>query len=156
MVLVAVLSLSACSKKSAVPSASPTSTMAPSTEAPEFSPLPSRYDRYRVQVLEFIGQGFRWLSVVTVTSGLVAWIWTLCRIIRRRLISYLFFVSTAAFGSALAVLAVNMLVHVLAFRNQGPTALHEGYPLLILFGVTAWAAAVDSCEKVYGTPTISP
>jgi hypothetical protein len=130
--------------------------LAPSTEAPEFSPLPSRYDRYRVQVLEFIGQGFRWLSVVTVTSGLAAWIWTLCRIIGRRLITYLFFVSTAAFGSALAVLAVNMLVHALAFRNQGPTALHEGYPLLILFGVTAWAAAVDSCEKVYGTPTISP
>jgi hypothetical protein len=130
--------------------------LAPSTEAPEFSPLPSRYDRYRVEMLEFIGQGFRWLCVVTVTSGLVAWIWTLCRIIGRRSISYLFFVSTAAFGSALAVLAVNMLVHALAFRNQGPTALHEGYPLLILFGLTAWTASVDPREKAYRTPTISP
>jgi hypothetical protein len=44
----------------------------------------------------------------------------------------------------------------LAFRNQGPTALHEGYSLLILFGVTAWPAAINPREKVYGTPTISP
>jgi hypothetical protein len=129
--------------------------LAPSTEAPEFSPLPSRYDRYRVQVLEFIGRGFRWLCIAAVTGGGVAWIWALYRIIRRKRISYLFLVSTAVFGSALAVLAVNMLVHMLAFRNQGPTALHEGYPLLILFGVTAWAAAVDPREKVRGTPTIS-
>ena len=129
--------------------------LAPSTEAPEFGPLPSRYDRYRVQVLEFVGQGFRWLGVVTVATGLMAWVWALCRIIGRGLISYLFFVSTAAFGSALAVVAVNMLVHVLAFRNQGPTALHEGYPLLILFGVTAWAAAVNPCEEVSAPPTAS-
>jgi hypothetical protein len=52
--------------------------------------------------------------------------------------AYLFVVATAALGSALAVLLVNMLVHVLAFRNRSPTALHEGYPLLVLFGTIAW------------------
>jgi len=48
------------------------------------------------------------------------------------------------------VLALNMLVHVLAFRNQGPTALHQGYPLLLLFGVTAWAVVADRREKIHG------
>ena len=48
-----------------------------------------------------------------------------------------------ALGSAFAVVMVNMLVQALAFRNRGPTALHEGYPLLILFGVTAWMAALS-------------
>ena len=56
---------------------------------------------------------------------------------------YLFVVATAALGSALAVLLVNMLVDVLAFRNRGPTALHEGYPLLVLFGVTSWLSVMS-------------
>jgi hypothetical protein len=129
--------------------------LAPSIETPEFNLPPSPYDRYRLQILEFIGQGFRWLCVAAVMSGGVAWIWTLYRIIRRRRISYLFLVSTAALGSALAVLALNMLVHVLAFRNQGPTALHQGYPLLILFGVTAWSVVAARREKVHGAPTDS-
>jgi hypothetical protein len=125
--------------------------LAPSSEAPEFDSPLSRSDRYRLQALEFIGQGFRWLCVAAVISGAVAWIWALCRSIRHRRISYLFLVSTAAFGSALAVLALNMLVHVLAFRNHGPTALHQGYPLLLLFGVTAWRAVADLREKVHGS-----
>ena len=126
--------------------------LAPSTEAPEFDVPLSRNDRYRIQILELIGVGCRWLCIATVISGGVAWIWAFQRIICRRRISYLFLVSTAALGSALTVLVLNMLVHVLAFRNQGPTALHQGYPLLLLFGVTAWAASADPREKVHGTP----
>jgi hypothetical protein len=126
--------------------------LAPSTEAPEFDVPLSRNDRYRIQILELIGVGCRWLCIATVISGGVAWIWAFYRIICRRRISYLFLVSTAALGSALTVLVLNMLVHVLAFRNQGPTALHQGYPLLLLFGVTAWAASADPREKVHGTP----
>jgi 4-amino-4-deoxy-L-arabinose transferase-like glycosyltransferase len=120
--------------------------LAPSTEAPEFDLPVSPNDRYRLQILELIGVSFRWLCVATVMSGGVAWIWAFYR----RRISYLFLVSTAAFGSALVVLALNMLVHVLAFRNQGPTALHQGYPLLLLFGVTAWAVVAASREKIHG------
>ncbi len=125
--------------------------LAPSAEAPDFDMPLSPSDRFRLQMLEFVGQGFRWLCVATILSGGVAWMWALYRVIRRKRISCLFLVSTAALGSALAVLVVNMLVHVLAFRNQGPTALHQGYPLLLLFGVTAWAAVTDQREKVHGT-----
>jgi len=64
-------------------------------------------------------------------------------VIYRRRMSYPFVVSSAALGSAFAVVIVNMLVHVVAFRNRGPTALHEGYPLLVLFGMTAWMAALS-------------
>jgi hypothetical protein len=111
--------------------------LAPSNEAPELNSPISSIDRFRLNVLQIVGQAFRVLCVAIVLMGIVAWLWASYRIIRHRRVGYLFLVSTAALGSAVAVLAVNMLVHALAFRNQGPTALHEGYPLLVLFGLTA-------------------
>ena len=92
--------------------------------------------------MQTTGEAARWLCVAVVISGVAAWIWAAILVIYRRRMSYLFVVSSAALGSAFAVLIVYMLVHVLAFRNRGFTALHEGYPLLILFGVTAWIAAL--------------
>src|SRR5205807_9437053 len=94
-------------------------------------------------ILQTLGEAVRWLCVAVIISGLAVWAWTAILSICRRRMSYLFIVSSAALGSAVAVLVVNMLVHVLAFRNRGPTALHEGYPLLILFGMTAWMAALS-------------
>ena len=107
-----------------------------SEEAPE---LDSPMDSYRLAALQFIGELFRWLCVGVVISGVCAWSWNLAFALRRRRFGHLFVVSTAALVSALAVLTVNLLVDALAFQNRGPTALHEGYPLLVLFGVTAWA-----------------
>jgi hypothetical protein len=95
-------------------------------------------DHYRLAALQALGQIFRCLCVVLAVSGLGAWAWAASDVLRHRAMTYLFVVATAALGSALAILAVNMLVHLLAFRNRGPTALHEGYPLLVLFGATAW------------------
>ena len=113
--------------------------LAHSDDAPELDfPLPSSVDHYRLAALRALGQIFRWLCIVLVISGLGAWAWTASDVLRHRTMPYLFVVATAALGSALAVLVVNVLVHVLAFRNRGPTALHEGYPLLVLLGATAW------------------
>jgi hypothetical protein len=114
--------------------------LAHSNEAPELDVPTSHVDDYRLAILQMVGEIVRWLCVAVVISGLAAWAWAATLSIYRRRMSYLFVVSSAALGSACAVLIVNMLVHVLAFRNRGPTALHEGYPLLILFGVTAWMA----------------
>jgi hypothetical protein len=116
--------------------------LAHSNEAPELDPIPSGVD-YRLAVLHMAGEVVRWVCVAVVISGLAVWAWAAVLAIYQRRVSYLFVVSSAALGSAFAVVVVNMLVHVLAFRNRGPTALHEGYPLLILFGVTAWIAAMS-------------
>jgi hypothetical protein len=116
-----------------------------SDDAPELDfPLPSRVDYYRLGALQALGQMFRWLCVMLVISGLGAWAWAASDVLRHRTMTYLFVVASAALGSALAVLLVNMLVHVLAFRNRGPTAFHEGYPLLVLFGTTAWITLLSS------------
>ena len=112
--------------------------LAHSNEAPELDVPASHVDDYRLATLQMVGGIVRWLCVAVVISGVTAWAWAATSAIYRRRISYLFVVSSAALGSAFAVLIVNMLVHVLAFRNRGPTALHEGYPLLVLFGATAW------------------
>jgi hypothetical protein len=116
--------------------------LAHSDEAPELDPIPSSV-KYRLAVLQMAGEAVRWLCVAVVISGLAVWAWAAVLVIYRRRMTYLFVVSSAALGSAFAVVIVNMLVHVLAFRNRGPTALHEGYPLLVLFGVTAWMAALS-------------
>lgn len=110
-----------------------------SDEAPE---LDSTMDSYRLAALQFVGQLFRWLCAVVVASGLCVWIWSATAMLRHRRWNDLFVVSTVVLGSAFAVLVVNLLVDALAFQNRGPTALHEGYPLLVLFGVTAWANAL--------------
>jgi hypothetical protein len=119
--------------------------LAHSDDAPEFD-FPSAWnlDYHRLAALQSFGQIFRWLCVALVISGLGAWAWAASDVLRHRTMTYLFVVATAALGSALAVLVVNMLVHLLAFRNRGPTALHEGYPLLVLFGTTAWITFLSS------------
>ena len=119
------------------------SRLAHSDEAPELDPIPSGVDHYRLVILQTVGAAVHWLCVAVVISGLAVWAWAAVLVIYQRRMSYLFLVSTAALGSAFAVVIVNMLVQVLAFRNRGPTALHEGYPLLVLFGVTAWMAALS-------------
>jgi len=111
--------------------------LAHSDEAPELDSPLSALDRFRLALLEFVGNLFRWSCVVLVISGIGAWIFGLTKLLRGRW-NYLFVVSAAALGSALAVLLLNLLVDALAFRNRGPTALHEGYPLLVLFAGTAW------------------
>jgi hypothetical protein len=116
--------------------------LAHSDEAPELDPIPSSV-KYRLAALEMAGEAVRWFCVAVVISGFAAWAWATVLMIHQRRMSYLFVVSSAALGSAFAVLVVNMLVHVLAFRNRGFTSLHEGYPLLVVFGVTAWIAALS-------------
>ena len=123
------------------------SRLAHSDEAPELDPPRSALDRARLAILETIGTIFRWLCVLLFVAGLGAWIKTLAPAIRGQS-NYLFVVATAAFGSALAVLFVNLLVDAVAFQNRGPTALHEGYPLLVLFGVTALASAIARRESI--------
>jgi hypothetical protein len=125
--------------------------LAHSDDAPELDPpTASRVGYYRLAVLQIVGEAVRWLCVTVVITGIAAWALAAIQVIYRRRMSYLFVVSSAALGSAFAVLVVNMLVHVIAFRNRGPTALHEGYPLLILFGVTAWIVALspDTPDKI--------
>jgi hypothetical protein len=125
--------------------------LAHSDDAPELDPpTASRVGYYRLAVLQIVGEAVSWLCVTVVITGIAAWASAAIQVIYRRRMSYLFVVSSAALGSAFAVLVVNMLVHVIAFRNRGPTALHEGYPLLILFGVTAWIVALspDTPDKI--------
>jgi hypothetical protein len=119
------------------------SRLAHSDAAPELDPIPSHVDHYRLVILQAVGEAVRWLCVAVVISGLAGWVWATVLVIHRRGMTYLFVISSVALGSAFAVVIVNMLVDVLAFRNRGPTALHEGYPLLVLFGVTAWIAALS-------------
>jgi hypothetical protein len=118
--------------------------LAPSNETRDPNPTQSRLDSFRLTILQGVGEIVRWLCIAVVTSGLAAWTWAAILSIYQRRTNYLFIVSSAALGSAFAVVVVNLLVHVVAFRNRGPTALHEGYPLLILFGVAAWIAAISS------------
>src|SRR5439155_1961043 len=92
-------------------------------------------DRWRLSILQIIGVGFRWLCVSVVVTGVGAWIWAGTGLIRHHRKTYLFIAATATLGSAFAVMLVNMLVNVLSFPNQNPTALHEGYPLLVLFAL---------------------
>jgi hypothetical protein len=125
--------------------------LAHSDDAPELDPpTASRVGYYRLAVLQILGEAVRWLCVTVVITGIAVWASAAFQVIYRRRMSYLFVISSAALGSAFAVLVVNMLVHVIAFRNRGPTALHEGYPLLILFGVTAWIVALspDTPDKI--------
>src|SRR5438445_453804 len=99
--------------------------LAHSDEAPELDPpAASPLDHGRLAALEFIGTVFRWLCVFVIITGIGTWIFGFINLLRRGG-SYLFIVSTAALGSALAILLVNLLVDALAFRNRGPTALHE-------------------------------
>ena len=115
--------------------------LARSADAPELdSPRP---DRYRLAVLQSFGEMFRWLCVILAISGLGAWGWAISDLIRQRTVTCLFVISTVALGSALVVLLLNLLVDVIAFRNRGPTALHEGYPLLVLFGMTSWLSVIS-------------
>jgi len=124
------------------------SRLAHSDEAPELDPSsPSAVDHVRLATLEVTGTIFRWLCVLLALTGIGAWLKGLARVIRGKL-NYLFVVATAALGAAVAVLFLNLLVDAVAFQNRGPTALHEGYPLLVLFGVTALANAIASRESI--------
>ena len=116
------------------------SPLAPSAGAPELRIAQSRLIQWRLASLEVVGRGARWICVILTLSGLIAWLYAATGVIWGGTNVYLFLVATAALGSALAVATVNMLVHVLSFPNQNPTVLHEGYPLLVLSGMTAWIA----------------
>jgi hypothetical protein len=116
--------------------------IATSDEAPEIAlPLQSRANHWRLVILQTIGTIVRWICVSLTLTGFGAWIWAAIRVIRAQSNAHLFVVATAALGGSLAVLLVSLLVHVLSFPNFGPTALNEGYPLLILFGASAWLVA---------------
>jgi len=113
--------------------------LAPSADAPELDlPLQSQVDRWRLATLQAVGAALRWLSATLILTGLGAWVWAAGRVVRSRTDTYLFIVSTAALASAFAVTLVNLLVHVLSFPLQNPGL---AYPLLILFGATAWIVA---------------
>jgi len=56
-------------------------------------------------------------------------------------------------------------LHVLSFPNQFPHALAQDYPLLVLFGATAWIAATGpgvsgeaaaSCQTARGISDSAP
>lgn len=114
-------------------------------DAPELGlPLQWRVDHWRVAVLQHIGDALCWLCAAVAITGVGAWLWAMVRMTQRRGNFYIFVVSIAALGSAVAVYLVNLLVHVLAFPNQSPSALAQGYPLLLLFGATAWMAALET------------
>src|SRR5262249_26278055 len=118
--------------------------LAISDDAPEIAlPLQSLANHWRLIVLQIFGTFFRWICVALAVTGFGAWIWDGMRLIRAQTELSLFGVATAALGGSLAVLLVNLLVHVVSFPNFGPTALNEGYPLLVLFGLTAWFAAIQ-------------
>jgi hypothetical protein len=121
--------------------------LAHSNEALELDRPQSPLDRFRLAMLQVLGTLFRWLSVIVALSGIGAWLWQLRTLLQKRALGYLMIVTTVVLGSAIAVLLVNLVVDALAFRNQGPTALHQGYPLLILFGVTAWLSVFQDRQS---------
>lgn len=112
--------------------------LAPSPEAPELqTPHQMWEDARRIHLLQWIGTGACWIMSTATLAGLAAWTLVLGRSICRRRFSFLHGVSSAALGGAVAVAAINFLVHVMSFPNKSPGAFAQAYPLLILFSVLA-------------------
>jgi hypothetical protein len=134
------------------------SPLTPSLEAPELDlPLQLQFDRMRLTVLRLIGKTFRWLCASVAITGLFPWIGMVVQLARKsRADSYLFWVTTTFLGTALSVVLINLLVHVLSFYNQSTGAFAQAYPLIVAFGTLAWIGFLNSStvrQAIYHSPS---
>jgi hypothetical protein len=72
-----------------------------------------------------------------VAAGLACWLWLALVRVRLRRFDYLFIVGAALIGGCSAVVAINFLVHLLAFPNEATGSFAQAYPLIILFASVA-------------------
>lgn len=122
--------------------------LAPSDEAPALDrPLQRQFDGWRLATLQRIGKVFRWTCATLAISGLAAWVWLALRVVRRRGDPVLFWFATATLGGALAVMVINLLVHVLSFFNRSVGAFAQAYPLLVVFGAIAWIGVAATAQS---------
>jgi hypothetical protein len=125
------------------------SEIAPSLDAPELAtPLQQQFDRPRLALLHAIGIATSWLGTAAFYGGLLAWLHAGWCGFRGRQVGYVFCLNSAILIGAVAVLGINLLVHVMSFPNLSPGAFSQGYPLLLLFGVLALADALpERCRR---------
>jgi|CZKI01.1.fsa_nt_gi hypothetical protein len=108
--------------------------LAPSADAPELDrPQQQRIDAWRIAVLDTVGGLLCRLDACLVALGLAGWFCLAVVRVRQRRFDYLFLVGTALLGACAAVVAINFLVHLLSFSNQGPGAFAQAYPLILVF-----------------------
>jgi hypothetical protein len=117
--------------------------VSPSAQAPELAtPLQQQFDQPRLALLQGLGVVTCWIGTVTFYAGCAAWTYSGWRGLRRRDFDYLFWLGGAVLAGAAAVLAINLLVHVMSFPNLSPGTFSQGYPLLLLFGPLAITSAI--------------
>jgi hypothetical protein len=110
------------------------------------APRTRRLQRFRLHVLEDIGNIVRRLDTVAIGLGFVAWLGSLgYNAWRRTVPDYLWWVATSAIGGAAAIWLISILVHITSWVDLRPLRLHQGYPLLLLFAGTA---AVDFVARL--------
>lgn len=119
----------------------------PPADRPDFSsPRQQDLDRSKLRFLEaFTVAGRQVLTVLIVAAHLI-WLARLGQALRQRALTYPLVVATAAWGGALAYLAVNLLVHVTSYPNISPSAMSSAYPLLLLFVIAVGIDAARSWE----------
>ncbi len=114
------------------------------------TPDAKKYRAWRIGALQQVGSDVRWICVALVGAGLLSWLYSLVRgVCCFRAPGYLWWLATAALGSAMAVFGISLLVTIAAWPDWRPLRFAEAYPLLILFAGTALAS-------VPGNRTLKP
>ena len=111
--------------------------LAPSAEAPELDRPQRRMDAWRLGALDAVGGTLCRFDSCLVAAGLACWLWLALVRVRLRRFDYLFIVGAALIGGCSAVVAINFLVHLLAFPNEATGSFAQAYPLIILFASVA-------------------
>ena len=108
-----------------------------SADAPELDRPLRRMDGWRLCALDSAGRALCWLYSWLVAAGLAAWLWLALVRVRLRRFDYLFLVGAALLCGCAAVVAINFLVHLLAFPNEATGSFAQAYPLIILFAAVS-------------------
>jgi hypothetical protein len=118
--------------------------LSPATDAPVFNtPTATIARSYRVAVLHQLGLRVRWLYTAVIVVGVLGWMSTgVCCLWRRAFPSYAWWYAAAVLGTVIAIVFVNLLVHVTSFPNISPAAFAQAYPLVLLFAGGALAELV--------------
>lgn len=128
--------------------------LTPSPEAPELVlPHQRELDKTKLNTLRGIGKVLRRILFALSILAVVVWVSRGAIIIIRRRPTYLWFVAASALGGCLALLLINVLVHITSFPAMNVGYLSPGYPLSIFFSVIALLeaslafGAKNQCEQ---------
>jgi hypothetical protein len=125
--------------------------LAPSPEAPQLDrPQQVSFNGWRSSLLDHIGRIFCRIDSALVIVGLLGWAALALRAVRFKRCSYLYILATSSLGGCAAVVAVNLLVHVMMFPNRSTGALAQAYPLLLLFSALIWIELISVFRACLG------